>query len=98
LQKKKTAKGHSKQKAWNADIQYSTPPWKCASTYRCSYLITTGTFKMRVVWPPSLQPWSHSEQLSPVYLREELAGITHSASAIMKSWWKVWEHGSVHRQ
>jgi hypothetical protein len=26
LQKKKTAKGHSKQKAWNADIQYSTPP------------------------------------------------------------------------
>jgi hypothetical protein len=24
---KKTANGHLKQKAWNADIQNSTPPW-----------------------------------------------------------------------
>jgi hypothetical protein len=37
---------------------------------------TAGTFQLRVVWPCSLQPWSCSERLPPVYLSEEWVGIT----------------------
>jgi hypothetical protein len=33
-------------------------------------------FQLGVVWPPSLQPWYHSERLLPVYLPEELVKIT----------------------
>jgi hypothetical protein len=74
---KKTALGRSEQKAWNADIRCSAPPWQCASAYSCSRLSTAGAFQLGVVWPPSLQPWSHSERLPHIYLPEELVvGIT----------------------
>jgi hypothetical protein len=33
-------------------------------------------FQLGVVWPSSLQPWSCSKWLPPVYLHEELFGIT----------------------
>jgi hypothetical protein len=68
--------GHSVSKAWNADALCSAPTWQRMSTYSCSHWSTTGAFQLGVVWPPSLQLWSHSEWLSPVYLREELVGIT----------------------
>jgi hypothetical protein len=64
--------GHSEQNTWNSDIRCSTPPWQCASgfEYSSSHLSTAGAFQLGVVWPPSLQPWSCSEQLSPIYLPE----------------------------
>jgi hypothetical protein len=68
--------GHSEQKAWNADIQCGVPPWQCAYTYRCLYSSTAGVCQLSVVWPPSLLPWSHSKRLLPVYIPEELTGIT----------------------
>jgi hypothetical protein len=34
------------------------------------------TFQLGVVWPSSLQPWSRSERLPPIYLPEVLVGIT----------------------
>jgi hypothetical protein len=74
---KKTVQSHSEQKVWNADIWCSAPPWQCTSAYISSHLSTAGTFQLGVVWPPSLQLWSWSEQLQPVYLREELAGSQH---------------------
>jgi hypothetical protein len=46
------------------------------SAYSCLHSSTAGAFKLGVVWPPSLQPQSHSERLLPVYLLEELVGIT----------------------
>jgi hypothetical protein len=44
--------------------------------YSCSHFSTAGAFKLGVLWPPSLQPWSRSMQLPPVYLPEELVAIT----------------------
>jgi hypothetical protein len=67
---------HSEQKAWNADIWRSAPPSQCASKYSCSHLSTAEAFQLGVVWPPSLQLWCRSKQLPPVYLSEELVGIT----------------------
>jgi hypothetical protein len=72
---KKTVQGHSEQMVWNADIRCSAPPRQCASAYSCSHLSTAGAFQL-VVWPPSLQPWSHSERLPPAYPPEELFEIT----------------------
>jgi hypothetical protein len=34
---KKTAQGHSEQRAWNADIRWSAPPWQCASAYELGW-------------------------------------------------------------
>jgi hypothetical protein len=48
----------------------------CVSAYSFLYLSTAGAFQLGVVWPPSLQPWSHSKLIPPVYLPEELVGIT----------------------
>jgi hypothetical protein len=42
----------------------------------------TWAFLLWAVWPPSLQPWSSSEWLPPVYLSEELVGMT----AIRQQW------------
>jgi hypothetical protein len=64
------------KKAWNADIRYIGPPWKRASVYSCSHSCTAGAFQLGVVWPPSSQPWSHSEWPPPIYVPEELAVIT----------------------
>jgi hypothetical protein len=60
---KKTAAGHSEQRAWNADIRYSAPPSQCASAYSCSHSSTAGAVQLGVVWPLSLQPRSRSERL-----------------------------------
>jgi hypothetical protein len=70
--------GHSEQKAWIADIRCNTPPWQCASAYGyiCSHSSAAGAFQLGVVWPPSLQPWSPSERLPPIYLSEKLAAFT----------------------
>jgi hypothetical protein len=46
------------------------------SAYSSSHLSTAGAFQLGVVWPPSLQPWSHSEWIPSVYVHEELVGIT----------------------
>jgi hypothetical protein len=37
---------------------------------------TAGAFQLGIAWPPSLQPWSYSEQLPHVYLPGNLVGIT----------------------
>jgi hypothetical protein len=75
---KKTAWGHSEQKAWNAGIwcMSSAPPWQCMSAYSSLHSSTAGIFQLGVVGSPSLQPCSHSEWLPPVYLPEELVWIT----------------------
>jgi hypothetical protein len=41
--------GHLEQKAWNANIWCSAPPWQCTSTYSCSHSSTAGAFQLRVV-------------------------------------------------
>jgi hypothetical protein len=46
---------HSEQKAWNADIQCSPPPWQCMCEYSCLCSSTAGSFQLGVVWPPALQ-------------------------------------------
>jgi hypothetical protein len=50
----------------------SAPPWQCASAYSCSHSSTAGAFQLGVVWPPALEPWSRSERLLPVYLKNWL--------------------------
>jgi hypothetical protein len=67
---------HSEQKAWNADIWCSALPWQCASAYNHWNSSSARAFQLGVVRPPSLQPWSHSEWLPPVYLPVELVEIT----------------------
>jgi hypothetical protein len=49
---KKTVWGHSEQKALNADIQCSAPPWQCMSAYSCLRLNTAGSFQLGAVWHP----------------------------------------------
>jgi hypothetical protein len=76
LQSTKKVQGRPfRTKVRNADIQCSAPPWQCTSTCSCTQLNTTSAFQLGVVWPPSIQPWSHSKQLPLVYLPEELVGI-----------------------
>jgi hypothetical protein len=67
---KKTAYGHG-----NADIWCSAHSWQSVSAYSCLHLNTAGAFKLEVVWPTSLQPWSCSKQLPSHYLLEGLDGI-----------------------
>jgi hypothetical protein len=43
-------------------IWCSAPPRQCTSIYSCLYSNTARAFQLGVVWPPSLQPWSHSKQ------------------------------------
>jgi hypothetical protein len=80
-------------KAWSADIwcTHSTPPTQCASAYSCSHPNTAGAFQLGV-WPPSLQPRSHSERLPPG------TGWDHSTYAVKRSWWKVSKCGWAHRR
>jgi hypothetical protein len=47
-----------------------------SSVMLLQHLSTAGAFKLGVVWPPFVQPWSRSERLPPVYLLEELVTIT----------------------
>jgi hypothetical protein len=72
----KSCVGPFRTKAWNSDIRCSAPPWQCAFAYSCLHLSTTGAFNLGAVWPLFVQPWSCSERLPPVYLPEELNGIT----------------------
>jgi hypothetical protein len=72
----KNCLGPFRKKVWNADIRCIARTWQCKSAYNCSYSSTARTFQLGVVWTPSLQPWSRSEGLPPVYVPEELAGIT----------------------
>jgi hypothetical protein len=70
---KKLPRAIQNQRCWMltsgvAPFRYKARPHTAART--------AGTFKLGVVWPPSLQPWPHSERLPPVYLPEELIGIT----------------------
>jgi hypothetical protein len=80
---KKSAQGHSEQKAWNKRrgmLTYSVVLLhnnaQCMSSYSCLHSSTARAFQLGVVWPHSLQLWSHSELLPPVHLPEEPVGIT----------------------
>jgi hypothetical protein len=88
---------HSKQKAWNDDIQCSAPPWQCASTYGCLHLRTTGAFQLESCLASLLTTlvllW-----MTTICLPTWRSGCDHSASTIMRSWWKVSKHNWTHRQ
>jgi hypothetical protein len=80
----------------NADMQCSTSPWQCASAYSCLHLSTAGALQLVAVWPPSLQPSSHSEQQpTTTSVPTWITGWNHSAST--GSCWKVSKHGWAHR-
>jgi hypothetical protein len=83
------------KKGWNADIQFSSPPWQCASVYSRSHSSTAGAFRLGIVWLLSLQPCSHSEQLR--LFTSKRASWDHSTSAIMICW-KASKRGWVHRR
>jgi hypothetical protein len=48
-EEEETAYGHSEQKAWNADIWCSAPPWQYASAYSFLLLSSSGAFHLGVV-------------------------------------------------
>jgi hypothetical protein len=83
------------QKAWNAGIWCSVPPW----LHICIQLLT-----LEHCW--SILTWSCLTTLltalislwaTAICLPTWRSGWDHSASAIMKSWWKMSKHGWAHR-
>jgi hypothetical protein len=66
--------GHSEWKVWNADIPctYTAPAWQCNNVCPRTAVLTQANESYLI---PSSEPWSHSEQLPPLYLLEELVRI-----------------------
>jgi hypothetical protein len=79
---KKSCIGPFRTKVWIADICCCASRDNFLSAYSCSHSSAAGAFQLGVVWAPSLWPWSCFEQLLPLYLPEEVAGIT----ALQQHW------------
>lgn len=93
---KKPTLGHSEEKAWNADIQFSALSWHWASAYSFLHFCTNmsisgGSCLITLVA-------LNSSQETTTCLHTWRTGLDFSASAIMRSWWKMSKHGWANRQ
>jgi hypothetical protein len=79
---KKSARVHSEQKSWKANIQCSAHPWQHVSaySYSCLHSSTATAFQLGAVWTPSSQPWYCSKRLAHVYYLQNWLCCSHSIS------------------
>jgi hypothetical protein len=94
----KTVLDCSEQKAWNADTRCSAPPWPHDHTHPHTVAYTQAlpehfNWKLFDTFLTALILLWVTTTCLPTWR----TGWHHSASTIMRSWWKVSKHGWAHR-